>query len=146
MSKFSNLCEFAHPTLENQNNDDPEHKMGEVTKNDDNYVDYDNIDSDDDSDNEIDKKFNCDQCEYTCKMENNLTKHVKSEHNHSCEECKFTTSNKMHLKMHAKACHKKNELNEVKLPKKRKLMEVIPSSRKKSKKTVVSKKVKKVRC
>ena len=124
--------------------------MGEVKSevkiNDDNYVDYDNIDSDDDSDNEIDNKFSCDQCEYTCKMESILTKHVQSEHIHSCEQCKFTTSNKMHLKMHAKACHKKNELTEVKLPKKRKLMEVIPASRKKRKNNVVSKKVKKVRC
>ena len=49
----------------------------------------------------------------------------------------------MHLKMHAKAYHKKNELNKVKLPNKRKLMEVIPSSRKKSNNNVVSKKVKK---
>ena len=100
--------------------------------------------SDDDFDHEIDKKNNCDQCEYTCEMESNLKKHVKSEHTHSCEQCDFMTSNKMHLKMHVKACHKKNEQNENKLPKKRKSMEVIPSSRKKTKINVVSKKVRKV--
>ena len=43
--------------------------------------------------------------------------------------------------MHVKACHKKSEVNEVNELKKRKLTDDIPSSRKKTKKNVVSKKV-----
>ena len=56
LCKFSNQCEFAHHNLVKQIKDDSEQKMGEVTINDDNVVDYDNIDSDDDSDDEIDTK------------------------------------------------------------------------------------------
>ena len=48
----------------------------------------------------------------------------------------------MHLKTHKKACHKNNELNKLK----RKSNDDIPSSRKKTKNNVVSKKVKKVKC
>ena len=48
--------------------------------------------------------------------------------------------------MHVKSCHTKNELIKVNEPKKRKATEVIPSSRKKTKSNVVSKKVKKVNC
>ena len=66
---------------------------------------------------------------------------MKLEHTHSCEQCNFKTSNKMHLKMHVKACHKKNELNKVKLSKKRKSMEDNPSSRKKTKHNRLPKKV-----
>ena len=145
--KFLEQCEFSHPILETQVKVDSEQIMGEAIVIDDNYVDYDNLDSDDDdTDDNREIKFNCDQCEYTCKMESNLTKHVKSDHNHSCEQCKFKTSNSMHLKMHVKSCHKKNELNEVNLTKKRKSTEVIPLSRKKTKNNVVSKKVKKGKC
>ena len=130
MCKFSNLCKFKHPTLVNQNKDDSEQKV--TNFNYDNYVDYDNIDSDDDSEDEMEKK-----CDYKFNMAGNLTKHVKSEHSHSCEQCNFKTSNKMHVK----ACHNKNELYKVKLSKKRKSMEDNPSSRKKTKRNVVSKKV-----
>ena len=47
--------------------------------------------------------------------------------------------------MHVKACHKKNELTKVNELKKRKLTDDVPSSRKKTKNNVVSKKVK-VKC
>lgn len=62
------------------------------------YKDYDNLDSDDD----IEENFTCDNCEYTCYVKSNLTKHVKSLHERPCDECDFVTSNKMHLKMHKK--------------------------------------------
>ena len=48
----------------------------------------------------------------------------------------------MHLKMHIKACHKKNEIKKVNDTKKRKSMDDIASSRKKTKNGIVSKKVK----
>ena len=148
--KFGVSCEFTHDkhvqmeqkeTEDFQDNNSDNKKDG--IKNDDNYVDYDNIDSDDDSNDET-NKFKSQQCEYTSDIKSNLTKHIKSEHNYSCEECNFKTSNKMHLKMHVKSCHKKNDLIKVNKPKKRKSTEVIASSRKKTKNNVVSKKVKRV--
>ena len=75
-------------------------------------------------------------------MKSKLIKHIESEHTHSCDKCDFVTSNKMHLKMHVKSCHKKNQLNKVNEPKKRKSTEEIQHSRKKTKNNVVSKKVK----
>ena len=48
--------------------------------------------------------------------------------------------------MHIKACHKKTVLNKVNATKKRKSNDEIPTSRKKTKRNVVSKKVKKVKC
>ena len=79
----------------------------EGIRNDENYVDYDNIDSDDDSYDDTENKFKCQQCEFRSNMKSNVTKHVKSEHSISCDKCDFKTSNKMHLNMHVKACHKK---------------------------------------
>ena len=136
--KFTN-CEFKHPTVVNQINDDSEKKIVDITINDENFVDYDNIDSDDDS--EIDDNFKCQECDFTSNIERNLKKHVKSEHNNTCDKCNFSTSNKMHLKMHIKACHKKNDTN-----KKRKLTNEIVSSTKKTKNNAVSKKVKRIKC
>ena len=115
-------------------------------KNDEEYVDYDNIDSDDDSGEETDVKLKCQQCEFSFKTRSNLTKHIKSEHINACDKCDFKTSNKMHLKMHVKACHKKIEHNKLIEPKKRKSTEDNPSSIKKTKTNVVSKKVKRVKC
>ena len=54
--RFENLCEFTHPSV-NQNKGNSEKKIGDITINDDNYVDYDNIDSDDDSDDKKDTFF-----------------------------------------------------------------------------------------
>ena len=65
---------------------------------------------------------------------------------HSCDKCDFETSNKMHLKMHVKSCHKKNVIMKAIEPKKRKSTDDIPTSRKKTKNNVVSKKVKRVKC
>ena len=153
---FTNLCEFTHPSVVNQDEDcsvqktsivnqskvDSEHKICDVTINDDNYVDYDNIDSDDDSeDDSEDENLKCQECNYTSKVKGNLTKHVKCKHGHTCDKCDFLTSNKMHLKMHIRACHKKNDEN-----KKRKSTDDVIQSRKKTKKNVVSKKVKNVKC
>ena len=42
-----------------QNEDDSEQKIADISLNDDNYVDYDNIDSDDDSEDEIDDNVKC---------------------------------------------------------------------------------------
>ena len=106
-------------------------KTEDTINNDDNYVDYDNIDSDDDSGEETDDKFKCQQCELSYHTKSNLTNHIKSDHNNACDKCEFETSNKMHLKLHVKACHKKNELSKLNVPKKRKSTEDIPSSRKK---------------
>ena len=47
------------------------------------YIDYDNIDSDDETDEGITKNetiFSCDECEYTSHRKFNLTKHVKTCH------------------------------------------------------------------
>ena len=121
------------PEDSNANNSD--NKTEVIIQNDDKYVDYDNIDSDDDSYDETSENFKCQQCQYTCNVKNNLKKHVESEHKSSCDKCDFITSNEMHLKLHVKACHNKNELNKINEPKKRK-----------SKANVVSKKVKKVKC
>ena len=108
-----------------------DNKTEVIIQTDDKYVDYDNIDSDDDSYDETNENFKCQQCQYTCNVKNNLKKHVESEHKSSCDKCDFITSNEMLLKMHIRAYHKKNEVNK---PKKRK-----------SKTNVVSKKVKKVK-
>ena len=99
--------------------DDSEHKA-------DNFVDYDNLDSDDD---EIDNNLICDECDFTSVLKSKLTKHVKSIHKYSCDKCAFITSNKMHLKLHEKSCHKKGS----KILK-RKLEGTPISSRKKTKK------------
>ena len=81
------------------------------------YVDYDNIDSDDDIDENI---FPCDQCEHTFESKSSLSKHVKlvnkkneekllkrkcdnsnsssrkksKEETFSCEDCVFKTNTK----------------------------------------------------
>ena len=74
--KFQDLCEFRHE-------DDSEQNLNDA------FVDYDNIDSDDDSD----------------QFDKNNEKHKPE----SCDKCDFVTTNKIHLKMHEKSCHKKVE-------------------------------------
>ena len=148
--KFGLSCEFTHnKNIEMEQKKAEEYncdneKEGNINK-DNIYIDYDNIDSEDDSYDDTENKFKCQQCEFRTNMKSNVTKHVKSEHSISCDKCDFKTSNKMHLNMHVKACHKKIELNKVNEQKKRKLTDDIPSSRKKTKNNVVSKKVR-VKC
>ena len=150
--KFGVSCEFTHDkNVEKEQKETEDYKENsyvnktEGIKNEDNYVDYDNIDSDDDSNDGTENKFKCQQCQFSSNIKSIVTKHVKSEHHVSCDKCDFKTSNKMHLNMHLKACHKKIELNKVNEQKKRKLTDDIPSSRKKTKNNVVSKKVR-VKC
>ena len=75
--KFLVFCEFKHPNVENKGEVIAEQNL------DDAFVDYDNINSDED-------EFE--------------TRNEKSE---SRDKCEFVTTNKMHLKMHDKSCHKK---------------------------------------
>ena len=89
----------------------------------DNFIDHDNFDSDDDED-EITKKYSCDQCEYSSDVKGNITKHIKNIHkkdiskllkrkresdsipsskktkegSFSCDECEFKTNTKQELK------------------------------------------------
>ena len=117
--KFGVSCEFTHEKnveMEQKETEDFKENNSDI-KIDDNYVDYDNIDSDEDSNEETDVKFKFQQCEYTSSIKNNLTKHVKSVYNYSCDKCYFKTSNNMHLKMHVKLCHTKNEVIKVNKPK-----------------------------
>ena len=151
--KFGESCEFKHDKNiereQKKTEDSEEHYLNNKTegsmKIDEEYVDYDNIDSDDDSE-ETDVKFKCQQCKFSSNTKSNLTKHIKSEHINACDKWNFKTSSTMHLKMHVNACHKKIEQNKVNEPKKRKSTEDNPSSMKKTKTNVVSKKVKRVKC
>ena len=150
--KFEEACEFTHDKhvvrdqnkTEDSKEPESDNKTESTIKKSDNYVDYDNIDSDDDSFEETDAKFKCQQCKFSSNTQSNITKHIKSDHKYDCDKCDFETSNKMHLKMHVKAFHKNINMNKVNGPKKRKTTEDIPSSRKKTKTNVVAKKVKRV--
>ena len=75
--KFTGFCEFKHLNVENKSEDVAVQNL------DDAFVDYDNINSDEDE------------------FEN------KNEKSESCDKCDFITTNKMHLKLHDKSCHKK---------------------------------------
>ena len=131
LCKFGDLCEFTHPKkieihseISNQDivlvNNLIEEANTEAI---DTYVDYDNIDSDDDIDENI---FSCNQCEHTSVNKSSLTKHVKlvhkkdeekllkrkrdsnssssskktKEEEYSCDDCVFTTKDKKSLKEH----------------------------------------------
>ena len=152
--KFSDFCEFIHeervdfelnknlPEKETNQDDRITEKLNEDSE----FIDYDNIDSDDDEINDnmnsVKPTFSCDRCDYTSHVKSTFTRHVKTSHENACNECDFETTNKMHLKMHVKACHKKNLHN----TKKRKSTDEISSSssKKNKKNNVISKKVKKV--
>ena len=105
------------------------------------YIDYDNLDSDDDEIVDNTKKvktiFSCDQCEDTFHVKSSLTRHLKTVHVNACDQCDFVTTNNMHLKMHVKACHKKNLQNKVNETKKRKSTDEITSSSSGKKKKIV---------
>ena len=133
LCKFGILCEFTHPKeieirSESSNQDGDESPVNDIVNNTeaiDTYIDYDNIDSDDD----IDQNILSNSCE--------------------CDKCDFKTTNKMHLKLHKKLCHKKIEIINDYVTKKRKSTDGSDdsiSSSKKTKNDLVSKKEGKFAC
>ena len=66
----------------------------------------------------LERMFNCDQCDYKCKKETTLKKHIHTKHTqHICKRCngKFKTS--MELVMHVATEHNGNTRNETTEPK-----------------------------
>ena len=61
--------------LKNSKNEQKKTSTDAINKDKSEYVDYDNIDSDDDE-----SVFSCDQCEYYSGKKSNLTKHVRNVH------------------------------------------------------------------
>ena len=157
--KFQNSCAYKHDSNKIIKESENE-TISEKLNDDSDYIDYDNLNSDDDEIDEntknVETTFSCDQCDYTSNVKSSLTKHVKTSHENSCEQCDFTTTNKMHLNMHVRACHKKNLHtkanitknlhNKTNITQKRKSTDEIVSSSsgKRKKRNVISKKVKRV--
>ena len=97
------------------------------------YIDYDNIDSDNDSNDDIDDKimltksidYSCEKCDFKARNSHTLKLHVKSLHkdsvkgnvklkvnkrkrktgNFSCDVCDVICDNKSSLKIHIKNSH-----------------------------------------
>ena len=150
LCRFSDLCEFLHEekeemvsvnSEENKNTIKQDDTMIEKLNDSSDYIDYDNLDSDDDeiveNTKNVKTKFSCDQCEDTFHVKSGLTRHLKTVHVNACDQCDFVTTNTMHLKMHVKACHKKNLQNKVNETKKRKSTDEITSSSSGKKKKIV---------
>ena len=100
-------------------------KINESEKKNETFVDHDNFDSDDDE-NEMTKKYSCDQCDYSSEIKGNMTKHIKNVHKKdsskvlkrkresnqmssskktkegtfSCDKCQFKTNTKKSLTKH----------------------------------------------
>ena len=96
-SKFQDLCEFLHEpktTVESAKSKNDAHSKVESIpivdkiEDDSEYIDYDNVDSELDSDDDeshedikkVETIFSCDICDYTSQGKNNLTKHIKMSH------------------------------------------------------------------
>ena len=79
---------ITYPQLSLENPEDSKNqylsnKTEGSNKNDEEYVDYDNTDSDE----ETDANFKCQQCKFSSNTRINLTKHIKSEHINTCDKC-----------------------------------------------------------